>query len=142
MADSEKTATHSAEPSVLDYEKRGAAEMVLPATAGSQQVTAPAEEHIIADEKTSKRDSQASASDEEDDDFEYPTKWRLTAITIALCLSVFCMALVCYHRSKPDFERKLTSMCRITQLLQQLFLASRINSKRSTTSDGMDLPTY
>jgi hypothetical protein len=27
------------------------------------------------------------------DEIEYPTKWKLTLITIALCLSVFCMAL-------------------------------------------------
>lgn len=142
MADSETTATHSAEHSVFDYEKRGVAETVLPATAGAHQVTAPAEEHIIADEKQSKRDSQASASDEEDDDFEYPTKWRLTAITIALCLSVFCMALVRYNRFNPDIERKLTSIYRTTQSSQQLFLASRINSRRSMMSDGTDLRTY
>jgi MFS family permease len=27
------------------------------------------------------------------DDYEYPTKWKLALITIALCLAVFCMAL-------------------------------------------------
>lgn len=31
---------------------------------------------------------------EEAQDTEYPAKWRLALITIALCLSVFCMALV------------------------------------------------
>jgi hypothetical protein len=30
----------------------------------------------------------------EDDEQEYPAAWRLGLITIALCLSVFCMALV------------------------------------------------
>lgn len=29
-----------------------------------------------------------------DEDTEYPAAWRLGLITIALCLSVFCMALV------------------------------------------------
>lgn len=29
-----------------------------------------------------------------EDDTEYPAAWRLGLITIALCLSVFCMALV------------------------------------------------
>ncbi|KAF2034714.1 MFS general substrate transporter [Setomelanomma holmii] len=93
MADSEKTATQSHEPSV--YEKKGVVESVLPSAAASVKNVEPS--GIVADEKdesevkTSKRNSQASASDE--DDFEYPTKWKLTAITIALCLSVFCMAL-------------------------------------------------
>jgi hypothetical protein len=92
MADSDKTATHSHEPSVLEH--KGVVETVMPSTAGSKEVADP----IIADEKniveanTSKRNSQASITDEEDD-FVYPTKWKLTAITIALCLSVFCMAL-------------------------------------------------
>jgi hypothetical protein len=31
---------------------------------------------------------------EEEDDAEYPKSWKLALITIALCLSVFCMALV------------------------------------------------
>lgn len=35
-----------------------------------------------------------TAEEEEDDENEYPAKWRLALITIALCLSVFCMALV------------------------------------------------
>jgi hypothetical protein len=94
MADSEKTATQSHEPSV--YEKKGVVESVLPSAAGSVKGAEPsgivADEKNEVEEKTSKRNSQASASDE-DDDFEYPTKWKLTAITIALCLSVFCMAL-------------------------------------------------
>jgi hypothetical protein len=32
--------------------------------------------------------------EKEGDEIEYPAKWRLALITIALCLSVFCMALV------------------------------------------------
>lgn len=32
--------------------------------------------------------------EEEEEQLEYPAKWRLALITIALCLSVFCMALV------------------------------------------------
>jgi hypothetical protein len=41
----------------------------------------------------SKRKSDASAS-EEGDGFEYPKKASLAAITLALCLSVFCISLV------------------------------------------------
>lgn len=99
MADSDKTATQSHEPSIL--EKPNVVESVMPSAAASVKAAEPSTaEPIIADEKnaavnenTSKRNSQASALDD-DDDFEYPTKWKLTAITIALCLSVFCMALV------------------------------------------------
>jgi hypothetical protein len=94
MADSDKTATPSHEPSV--HEKQGVVESVMPPATGVAMAT----ESIVADEKspaadaTSKRNSQdGAASSDEEDDFEYPTKWRLTAITIALCLSVFCMAL-------------------------------------------------
>lgn len=32
--------------------------------------------------------------EEDEEQVEYPAKWRLALITIALCLSVFCMALV------------------------------------------------
>ena len=33
-------------------------------------------------------------SEETNDEIEYPAKWRLALIMIALCLAVFCMALV------------------------------------------------
>lgn len=93
MADSEKTATQSHEPSVLDT--KGVVESVLPSAAASVHAadnTITTDEKTPVDQNTSKPSSQVSASDE-DDDFEYPTKWRLAAITVALCLSVFCMAL-------------------------------------------------
>lgn len=31
--------------------------------------------------------------EDDEDNYEYPKKWKLALITIALCLSVFCMAL-------------------------------------------------
>lgn len=37
-----------------------------------------------------KRESET----DEDDGIEYPAAWKLVLITIALCLSVFCVALV------------------------------------------------
>lgn len=105
MADSEKTATQSHEPSV--FGEKSVAESAIPATATSVQ----ASENIIGDEKAtveekteSKRNSTASATEEEDD-FEYPTKGKLAAITLALCLSVFCMALV----GNPRYPRRRTS---------------------------------
>jgi hypothetical protein len=100
MADSDKTATPSHEPSV--HEKQGVVESVMPPTTGAAMATEPIvanEKSTVADEKspvadaTPKRNSQDGASADDEDDFEYPTKWKLTAITIALCLSVFCMAL-------------------------------------------------
>ncbi|KAH3986228.1 hypothetical protein HBH98_031360 [Parastagonospora nodorum] len=89
MAESDRTAVQSHEPSL--FEGKGAVEAVAPA-ANPASV-----EPIIADEKNAgvvdtKRNSQISADDEEDG-FEYPKSWKLAAITIALCLSVFCMAL-------------------------------------------------
>ena len=88
MADSEKTAARS----VGDFEKKetGAGESGLPSAAASVHEKATDEKEPKVNEK---RNSKASKSDEEDD-FEYPTKWKLAIITIALCLSVFCMALV------------------------------------------------
>ncbi|KAG9841876.1 alpha/beta hydrolase BEM46/Esterase/lipase/thioesterase, partial [Aureobasidium melanogenum] len=38
-------------------------------------------------------DSDTTPNDEDDADVQYPTTFKLTLITIALCLAVFCMAL-------------------------------------------------
>lgn len=111
MADSERTATQSAAPSV--DEKKGVAETVMPPVAGlpaeaTEPITGTAEkgavvgEHHVPRDSISKRDSTdaataaaaaAATTTTEEDDFVYPAKWKLAAITIALCLSVFCMAL-------------------------------------------------
>lgn len=48
----------------------------------------------VSNEKSPGQDAVAAVAGEEEDDFEYPTKMKLVAITVALCLSVFCMALV------------------------------------------------
>jgi hypothetical protein len=58
---------------------------------------------------------------------EYPTSWKLAMITIALCLSVFCMALVSSARFKCR-SLQLTHV-RTIRLLPPLFLGSRINSR-------------
>ena len=39
-----------------------------------------------------KSEANAGESNEEED-VDYPTSWKLALITIALCLSVFCLAL-------------------------------------------------
>ncbi|RAR05991.1 MFS general substrate transporter [Stemphylium lycopersici] len=90
MADSEKTATPSVQHAVTD-EKKGAVETVLPATAAAVDAAAPI---VSTGEKSSRPNSTDGPTPQDDeDDFEYPTKWKLAAITVALCLSVFCMAL-------------------------------------------------
>lgn len=43
----------------------------------------------VSQEKKPKNEEE-----EEEEQIEYPAKWRLALITTALCLSVFCMALV------------------------------------------------
>ncbi|KAE8838706.1 hypothetical protein PTNB85_02937 [Pyrenophora teres f. teres] len=89
MADSEKTATPSVPPAVTE-EKKGPVETVLPAATTAVDATRP-----ITSEKalTSRPNSAVVPTEQEEDTFEYPTKWKLAAISIALCLSVFCMAL-------------------------------------------------
>jgi hypothetical protein len=88
MTDSEKTAAPSIQATVTD-EKKGAAETVAPAAGVAVDAARP-----ITGEKPSRPTSTAEPTEDDEDTFEYPTKWRLTAITVALCLSVFCMALV------------------------------------------------
>jgi hypothetical protein len=97
MADSDKTATQSRAPSVVD--KPGVVQTVAPSTEAAVLATEPmvADEKHTVDANTLRRDSQVSVSDEEDG-FVYPKGLKLAAITTALCLSVFCMALVCYLR--------------------------------------------
>lgn len=55
--------------------------------------------HSGQDVSTDAGDASAAAEKNNDGDAlekeeEYPSSWRLALITIALCLSVFCMALV------------------------------------------------
>jgi hypothetical protein len=42
-----------------------------------------------------------SGEESKDDESEYPNKLKLALITIALCLAVFCMALVCLKAPNP-----------------------------------------
>lgn len=122
MADSEKTAARS----VGDLEKKemDVDDSRLPSAAPSVHNKTIGEKEPEVNEK---RNSRGSNYDEEDD-FEYPTKWKLAVITLALCLSVFCMALVCLQLylvlqyGKADHHRT-------TQSSRQLFLASQISSR-------------
>lgn len=46
-----------------------------------------------AEDKTKNDDENPEAAQE--DQGQYPSSWRLVLITIALCLCVFCVSLVC-----------------------------------------------
>jgi hypothetical protein len=116
MADSQAT---TMAPSMV--EAKEVSETVRPGTTS----TAPSARRTSADipaaapieyeknmgEETVARADQGSASGDDDDDFEYPTAWRLAAITTALCLSVFCMALVRWRQLSNLLPHgKLTNM--------------------------------
>lgn len=88
LADSDKTAAVSKEPSVMDYEKTDA---VAPETATDPR-TAPGTAH--SKDVATVDDAEQTPEAEVEAEHEYPKAWRLGVITIALCLSVFCMALV------------------------------------------------
>lgn len=135
MTDSERTAARSM--GELEKKEMGAGESGLPSAAVSVHEPTTDEKEAQVNEK---RNSQASIGDEEDD-FDYPTGWRLAVITLALCLSVFCMALVGPGRRCPVPGCKAHNR-RTTQLSQQPFLVSQISSKRSMMSVGMDRRTY
>jgi hypothetical protein len=98
MADSEAT---TMAPSVI--EAKEPIDNVKPTTASTapsarqpstELATAPIEDEKNMNEQAVEHPAPGSSSDDDDDNFEYPTAWKLAAITTALCLSVFCMALV------------------------------------------------
>jgi len=88
VADSEKTATPSHPPSMT--EKRPGTDTMLPPAAPDTEKEDPTASHSAVREEKEEEEEEEEGND---DDFEYPTKMKLVAITVALCLSVFCMAL-------------------------------------------------
>lgn len=56
----------------------------------SRSETAPRPDGNREEQTTSE-----TGEDEKDQEGDYPSGWRLTLITIGLCLCVFCTALVC-----------------------------------------------
>jgi hypothetical protein len=89
------TLAPSAEPSVMDKSE------VQPPQSHPANSYPVDEKHEMGDtldeksadgiETTKKMDAD---DDDEDDDYDYPKSWKLGLISVALCLSVFCMALV------------------------------------------------
>ncbi|KAF2280982.1 MFS general substrate transporter [Westerdykella ornata] len=87
--DSDKTAARSGNPSMTD--NKGPLESTMPSYQNS--LRDKAQEDVADKAQDEVADKSGEQSSESDAEFEYPKSWRLAAITIALCLSVFCMAL-------------------------------------------------
>ena len=81
--------SHSGAPSITDLEKTEA-EQSQKATDGKESSTQLPETEMNAAEK---RIDGIQKDAEENDEVDYPKSMKLVLITIALCLSVFCMAL-------------------------------------------------
>lgn len=131
-ADSEKTAAASKTPSVMDYEKTDVRSVELQTAPG----TANSKEQAVDE-------PNQAEEDDEDNDEDYPKAWRLAVITIALCLSVFCMALVRVPCTYLLVVGTLANnLDRTTPLSQPLSRASQISSRLLMTSAGMVLPIF
>jgi hypothetical protein len=100
-ASSEETIAQSVEPSLQDN-KLATGAMPSPTNSVHEKSAGDYGEKSAQDfggEETNKeKDATENTSHDgspQEDEFEYPKKWTLAVITLALCLSVFCMALVC-----------------------------------------------
>ncbi|KAF2645802.1 MFS general substrate transporter [Massarina eburnea CBS 473.64] len=78
MANSDTTIAPTNAPSLVDTEKQPA-----PSSVSSVQEKGPETTDAVS----------GAGEPEEAEEQEYPTAWKLAVITVALCLSVFCMAL-------------------------------------------------
>ncbi|KAF2684726.1 MFS general substrate transporter [Lentithecium fluviatile CBS 122367] len=91
MADSEAT---TMAPSVVDTKEPS--ENVRPdttSTTPSARDTSVERKQAPTEVEKNMGETAMDSSADDDENFEYPTAWKLAVITIALCLSVFCMAL-------------------------------------------------
>lgn len=77
------------EKALSDSEKNGHIPVSRNSSVGSKAFQHPEEKTV---EKTPVEEAKALENFEEES--EYPSGIKLTVITVALCLSVFCMALV------------------------------------------------
>jgi len=112
--DSQTTVAAAQQPSVLDpkdgYDTTAPSELPS-ATPSVHSASKEKEAGVMETSEVTKEkeevpaDGEASSASEEDET-DYPKAWKLAAITIALCLSVFCMALV---RPIPPVPLQLSS---------------------------------
>jgi len=86
------TPAHSGAPSVLDKEKAEPADVTVnPTESRTQSRDEEAQNEL--EKKIEGIEKDEEEQEKEQDGVEYPKAMKLTLITIALCLSVFCMAL-------------------------------------------------
>jgi len=80
----------------MDYEKQDPARepSTAPTTEPQVPATADSKNETTVEDRAAAASTHSGAEIDEEDGVEYPKAWRLGVITIALCLSVFCMALV------------------------------------------------
>lgn len=86
-------------------------------------------------------EAEAKGLEKLEDELEYPSGPKLALITLALCMSVFLVALV----SMPchNVRSYLLTVCKRTILSsQQPYPGSQITSKRLTMLGGMDQRTF
>jgi hypothetical protein len=83
--DNEKRAPDSAMENKVAMDERSREE-----TTTTEKIEGTTEAVVESSSSQSQQDQEQGNGEEE----EYPASWRLALITIALCLSVFCMALV------------------------------------------------
>ena len=94
--DTDSTFSKSADPSV--FEKKEIITENATETSEIHSIQGKNETPVAAQvtEEEKKEDAEEEKEDvaSKEAEPEYPTSWKLAMITIALCLSVFCMALV------------------------------------------------
>jgi len=99
-------------------------------------------QHGVQENSGEKVAAEAATEKTAEDDEEYPKKWRLALITMALCLSVFCMALVSPRKRKFRKGNANLLVTRIILSLQRLFHELPINSMLWTMSGGTGRRIY
>lgn len=96
MATTLAPSSRSLGDSNTDYDKSDVPSVAMSETAS--QVASEKRDHPSLEKPTPAHVD----NDDDDDDIEYPTAWKLVLVSIALCLAVFCMALVWSNRCRAS----------------------------------------
>jgi hypothetical protein len=104
MANSETQLPKSVDPSVMEKKETsvGDAESRSEVIREKEDHAADAPQEEEAAVEATEKNEEGSEPEEET---QYPQSWKLGLITIALCLSVFCMALVCCPTKDVAFSK-------------------------------------
>lgn len=133
----------AAAPAATNDTSKEAAGDDSPATASNENSNKESESS--GGSKEAAQDGEQSGSDDSDaekkeDNTEYPSGWRLLLITIALCLCVFCTALV---RCLSNYPITLADISpRTTRLSQRPSPRSLMSLTPSPMLVGMAVHTY